>query len=434
MSLKLHIPRNHSIELKYTFEVLLVEFLGLDIDIFISASKNIFIVIGNEKIFLESSFFSFRHLIAKESLPYKIEESTIEIGNVKFSPLSLYKGTIKTKDFNLNIDILGSTFFMLTRWEEYINPVRDAHQRFSAKESIAYKYKFLERPIVNEYVELLWALLLKAGCTQQRKKKEYKLVPTHDVDRPFLFNSPIKNIRALGGFAKRRKWRELKDFVKYFVVKKDPWDTHSLFMDMSERAGVKSHFFFLPKGKAKQDGRYTFDDPRIQKLFKEIKNRGHHIGFHPSYHAYNDKTLFLKEKDQLENAIGQEVISGRQHYLRFSFPETWRIWNATGMKWDSTLSYADCAGFRCGVCYPFPVFDVLNRQILSLFEKPLIAMEGTLIGYEGLDIEMAKSKIDRLKNQVKKYSGEFVFLYHNSAFFEDQYHKISGDLLKKMYD
>ena len=49
---------------------------------------------------------------------------------------------------------------MLTRYEEVVNndPLRilDAHERFPATASIAYKENFLHRPVVNEYFEILW--------------------------------------------------------------------------------------------------------------------------------------------------------------------------------------------------------------------------------------------------------------------------------------
>ena len=31
-----------------------------------------------------------------------------------------------------------------------------------------------------------------------------------------------------------------------------------------------------------------------------------------------------------------------------------------GMEWDSSLVYFDKIGFRCGVCYPFTVLDILD--------------------------------------------------------------------------
>ena len=44
----------------------------------------------------------------------------------------------------LGLDILGSIFFMLTRYEERVNTLRDGHDRFSGKASLAYREGVLD--------------------------------------------------------------------------------------------------------------------------------------------------------------------------------------------------------------------------------------------------------------------------------------------------
>ena len=48
---------------------------------------------------------------------------------------------------------------MLTRYEELVVPDRGAHDRFPAAASVAVREGFLEIPIVDAYVELLWGAL-----------------------------------------------------------------------------------------------------------------------------------------------------------------------------------------------------------------------------------------------------------------------------------
>ena len=432
---KVLIPSLNSPEIKYTIDVLLGTFLGLDYHVEVSSKvKNVIINGSDGELILISSFFEKEIILSFENIPIEVKHIEVLVDENKVKMISLFEGMANVNSTrNYPIDILASTFFMLSRWEEYVNPERDTHNRFPANASIAYKFGFLDRPIVNEYVELLWILLQKIGCTQKRKSRTYKIMPTHDVDRPFLFTSLFQNIRLFGGYIKRGDFRGLVDFCKNAIKGIDPWDTHDLFMDLSEKSDVKSYFFFLPKGKNKHDGRYELSDPKIKNLIERIKERGHNIGFHPSYDTYNDIELFRKEKNELEEAVGVKMKFGRQHYLRFSTPRTWQIWNESGMDWDSTMSYADCSGFRCGVCYPFPVFDLEQRKQLNLIERPLIVMEGSLVGYEKLSIDEAKKKVDNLKSEVKKYNGEFVFLYHNSSFFEGRYRQLGYQLLHHLY-
>jgi len=111
------------------------------------------------------------------------------------------------------------------------------------------------------------------------------------------------------------------------------------------------------------------------------------------------------------------LFFGRAHFLRFEIPTTWQIWEDAKMQWDSSLSYADKEGFRCGVCYEYSVFNILTRKKLDLKEKPLIVMEGSFSTYQpNIKADEMEVKITTLINRVKQYNGDFVFLWHNSSF------------------
>ncbi|MEA1048991.1 hypothetical protein U5801_04080 [Lamprobacter modestohalophilus] len=53
-----------------------------------------------------------------------------------------------------------------------------------------------------------------------------------------------------------------------------------------------------------------------------------------------------------DEGIDQPSLGGRQHFLRWETSATARLWDANGLDYDSTLSYADRPGFRCGTCRP----------------------------------------------------------------------------------
>ena len=91
------------------------------------------------------------------------------------------------------------------------------------------------------------------------------------------------------------------------------------------------------------------------------------------------------------------------------------------MEWDTTLSYADHEGFRCGTFWEYPVFNFITRKQLSLREKPLIVLEGSLFTYQPeLTDQDFINKTIGLINKCKKYNGSFVYLWHNSSFIHDK--------------
>ncbi|GAH70917.1 unnamed protein product, partial [marine sediment metagenome] len=156
---------------------------------------------------------------------------------------------------------------------------------------------------------------------------------------------------------------------------------------------------------------------------EKIKSRGHLIGFHPSYNSYNDQKQWEEEYSKLSTEVSQKVKIGRQHFLRFEIPTTWQIWEDNNMKWDSTLTYPEKEGFRCGTCYKYSVFNILTRKKLKLKEMPLTVMEVSMVDYQNLTPEIMKKKIIKLINDVKKYNGKFVLLWHNSNFNNELWKK-----------
>ena len=206
----------------------------------------------------------------------------------------------------------------------------------------------------------------------------------------------------------------LEQFLVYTKIKKDPYDTFDYLMELSEHIGVKSYFFLHSSNFSRFDKN---NNKYLKKIAKKILDKGHYLGYHPSYDSYNNLELFLKDKEKIENIIQHKLTVGRQHYLRFEIPITWQIWEDAKMEWDSSLNYADKEGFRCGTCYPYSVFNILKRQKLSLKERPLIVMDGNFVTYQSnLEPINIRNKIEYLIEQVKKYDGEFVFLWHNSSF------------------
>ena len=426
------IPPNNINERKYIIDILLGEFLGLDYEIVVDSENNNWEIIleNSNKLIIEDHFFSKfpknLEYLKEKNIPKKVEfgkndfivENDIPViyGNDKIK----IKKNNRKKIIECGIDIFASSFFMLTRWEEYVDKTRDKHNRFPAYASLAYKFNFLDRPVVNEYVEMLWNMLKFLGCKQKRKKREFRFILTHDVDHAYKYTDVMSHIRELAGDILKRKDLKLalNNLKKQILVKfgkaKDPFDTYDYLMDISENLGVKSYFFLHSSSSSKFDNN---NDKFLKNLSQKILSRGHYIGYHPSYNAYNNLELFLKDKEKIENIIEHKLIFGRQHYLRFKIPTTWQIWEDAKMEWDSTLSYADKEGFRCEVCYPYSVFNILTREKLKLKERPLIVMEGSFTTYQpSITPGQMEQKIRSLINKVKRYNGEFAFLWHNSSF------------------
>lgn len=331
-----------------------------------------------------------------------------------------------------NFDILYSAFYILTRMEEMERTDLDKWGRFPASASHAYKNNYLHRPVVDEYAEILWFCIKKLWPGLQRKERKFEMMLTHDVDEPFeaLFKPAWRMVRSFGSDIMRKHNARLAvDRAKtWFEVKQGQLERDRVYnfnriMDIDESVGCKGAFYFIPDCSSKMSGDYRLDHPAIKGLIRHICERGHEIGYHGSFDTYMDmnktkqEVAHLKEIATLEGA-SQIRWGGRQHYLRWSAPQTWRNYAEAGLDYDATLSYANVAGFRCGTCRPYTVFDAKKRKVLGIIEYPLIVMECSLLdeSYMGYSYEEAREYIIELKHKCFRYKGSFVTLWHNSRF------------------
>ena len=401
MNLIIKIPNNNIPERRYILDVLFKEFLGLDFTLEVGSNDYEIILPNQKKLIIKDTFFN--------KYP-----SDLEYLHIKNIPKSIKE-----------LDIFSASFFMLTRWEEYVNKNRDTYNRFPAIESLAHREGFLDRPIVNEMLEELRLQLLSLDSSLEFKQKKYELVLTHDVDEIRFWKSKKQLFRLIiGDIVKRKDISLVIDRIReYYEVSKgyikDPYDTFDWLMEQSENIGVQSRFYFMSGGITQYDNRY--DIKQQKQLIEKIKSRGHIIGIHPSYNAYNDFEQFKKEKELLEKVCECNIDEGREHYLRFEVPTTWQIWEDNGMSIDSTCGYADKEGFRCGTGDKFSVFNILTREKLKLKERPLIYMDDNRAkGNRILDKNLLVQNILNLIKKCQHSRSKCTILFHQSIFATEE--------------
>jgi hypothetical protein len=328
-------------------------------------------------------------------------------------------------------DILGLTYWMLSRQEEVGRTDLDEHGRFPATSSHAYKHGYLERPVVDEWLHILGQVMQRTWPEIELKEHSFSMKVSHDVDEPsrYGFSSLPALVRAMAGdVIKRRDFKSailgpwVRMNTRTQLQRADPANTFDWIMDVSEEHGLQSAFYFICGHTDPLDADYQPEHPAIRHLMRRIHQRGHEIGLHPSYGTYQRSQLIRQEAERLrkvcaEEGIVQTAFGGRMHYLRWEHPTTLRAWSNTGLTYDSTLGYADRPGFRCGTCFEYPAFDPVAQEIQTLRIRPLIAMDVTVIAkeYLGIDNEdLAKSIFLNLIGKCRIMGGTFTLLWHNS--------------------
>lgn len=353
----------------------------------------------------------------------------------------------RTEDgYMIHYDVLGLTYWMLSRLEEVDRTDVDEHDRFPAVSSHAFKHDYLERPIVDEWMHVLGQVIQRQWPELKLKQHQFSVKVSHDVDYPtrYGFRNAIGLVRGMVGDALKR--HDLKNALIAPWVRTnsrrrlhpaDPVNTFEWIMSQSERRGLTSAFYFIcGRTNPAKDADYEPEHPAIRNLMQRIHQRGHEIGLHPSFNTYRNPQAIVTEAKRLrdimdEEGIHQQGFGGRMHFLRWQHPTTMFGWEQAGLTYDSTLGYADRPGFRCGTCYEYPAFDPVQNAALQLRIRPLIAMECTVIAdrYMGLGAgDAALAKFVELKDVCRRVGGCFTLLWHNSELshvaYQDLYTRV----------
>lgn len=443
MKITIAIPNSFRVEREYTFKVLFSYFN--EVDISFTSSNTEGYVISDQKgnnFFIEDHFWSLldedKSTKEQYQIPKYVSELSILFGGVQCDLITIFGyGEIDVKNGVLEskADLIASAFFMLTRWEESVCTDRDKHDRFPDESSLAIRMKFHERPIVNEYIEFIRLVLSKWKESEVHYNRVYSPLITHDVDEITRLFPLSKFVKVLLADSIRRKsarelFRTIRKGMKVLINPEndDSWTFDEL-IEASNFYGLKSHFYFIPGEKKELDFRYRISHRHTKKVIKSIIDARHVVGIHPSYRVKEDIRFFEEELQRLRKVSNVKIDEGRHHYLRINLPDTLRMWNRLEMKYDSSIGYNSYIGFRSGISYPYPFFDFEERKEMNLIERPLIAMDVALLkSYPNKEDYF--EAMQRLSKIVRKYNGEFVFLWHNNNI----YHPHWRDVGKHYYE
>ncbi|MDR1698504.1 MAG: polysaccharide deacetylase family protein [Prevotellaceae bacterium] len=399
--------------IQYILRFMLGEHLSEDISGLIGYTADVE-QFDNYKIVIVPSTF-FKHYGSPKTQPRMPLDTINSVPFLFGTPHKVRMGDTIT----VHADLVASAYFLLSRYEELINPERDEHGRFLGQYSIMRPY--LHKPLVDEYGRLLRSWLRDAGVdVPEPPQKIKKVYLTHDVDSVYKYRS----FRQLGGvFLKRPK--EILPALRAFFgkIENDPFFTFPFMLEENKKVEAET-IFFLKSGKYDEfydRPYYNLQSKDIQQLIALIKQSGATIGLHTSYTAGASPLLAVHENNTLQEAVNEKVTKNRFHWLRSTNPEEMPCLTFAGITDDFTLGYADVAGFRLGTSRPVQHFNLKKKTVSEhLTLHPLTIMDCTLSNrnYMNMGYEKAFEYATGLIDQTKKNNGELVLLWHNHIFAE----------------
>ncbi len=318
---------------------------------------------------------------------------------------------------DLEFDLLAATFFLITRYEEYLPHKRDALGRFSHQESIAFKNAFLHLPLINIWMEDFRKYLARTNAHFNPSKTSFTFYPTYDIDMAwsYLRKGWVRNTGGIFLSLLQRRMREAVDRIEVLLGKKaDPLDAYQWMETLHESYRLKPCYFILVATQINSfDKNINVRKKEFRKLIRQLADK-YPVGLHPSWASGDRSSLIMKEKKTLEQITKCTLDASRQHYIRLKFPTTYQHLLNARVTHDYSMGYGTINGFRASITTPFYWYDLTKEVATKLLVHPFCFMDANSFYEQHQDAEKALEEMVRLYREIKAVDGTMITIWHNS--------------------
>ena len=336
-----------------------------------------------------------------------------------------------THQDNHGFDVFAAIFYLISRYEEYLPHQKDVYGRYAHTNSLAYQHNFLDKPLVNVWIKDLVkqlstvnrlpstesvAELTTYNLQLTTSSTVFSFLPTYDIDIAYAYNhqSIFKNI---GGFFKDLLKADIDKVVErasvYSGTKQDPFDTYQWLDTLHKTHQLSPIYFFLL---AKQKGIYDKNIPPSVHAMQHLVQQHaatYSVGIHPSWQSGDNELLVKEEIESIKKITNKPCTTSRQHYIRLTLPDTYRILIQNGITQDHSMGYGSINGFRASVASPFYWYDLEKEEVTTLKLYPYCYMDANAFFEQHLSAEEAGEELQYYHDIVKAVGGQLITIFHN---------------------
>lgn len=316
--------------------------------------------------------------------------------------------------YTIPFDLFSGIFYLLSRYEEYLDFSPDRHGRFPHTSSIL--NSVLERPVVDEWVDY-FRKSLEQHWNISIPGPVFSIEPTYDIDIAWAYrNKGLK--RFIGSLVKDLATLRLPRLFER--LGKDPYDAFGWMRALHQRYGIKPKYFILAALEVSAfDKNISLHQRSMRVLVKALSMEGE-IGTHPSYYTEGQIGKLRAEKEVLEQVVNRPIMISRQHYIRLRFPETYRQLMAVSVTEDYSMGYSTHIGFRAGTSQSFNWYDLDREKTTGLRIHPFCFMDTTARFDMALSPEQAFNRLHQLSDTLMKIGGKLTTVFHNFSLGTDR--------------
>ncbi len=342
-----------------------------------------------------------------------------------------YKAFFQTDD-DLGFDVFSAIFFLITRYEEYLEYEPDEYGRYAHWNSLSWKEGFLHQPLVDIWLIGFGELLKTKFPSLAIHHSLFTFLPTYDIDIAWSYKhkgfwrSVAASINQPSTIVKRLKVINEKE--------DDPFDSYDWINRLHQQYVLNPIFFFLiARDKSEYDKNISPTKLPLQQLIRSTAAKAT-IGLHPSVQSNVNKALLTKERDELQWISRKKITQTRFHYIRFHLPHSYRELIAAGFTDEYSMGYGTVNGFRASASKSFLWYDLEKEETTSLRIHPFAYMEANSFYELHQSPEEALAELRMLFTEVQKVNGTLITIFHNHMLGTDPMFKGWREMYESFID
>ena len=400
--------------IEYIFKHIFINIIGINVDF--TSEVNEFVSFEGPKLSYAPKRLSNEFYIKSNSILLEQGFSDIEIDVKDWDESKCF---FYNENGTVPFDIFAASFYLISRYEEYLPHLKDVYGRFSFQESIAHKNNFLEEPVID-----IWAYKLKESLCSFFPNvifddRKFKLKTIIDVPSVYYYKNK-GFLRTIGGvFTDLARLKPKNIYTRLLVIfrlQKDPYDTFNWIVNKQKQVSDKFLFFFLVGKFSTYDKNISLIKQPFVNIIKLVSDYSI-IGLKLSFFALNNLNILKKEKADIESITNRDLTISRNSFSKVNLPINYRNLIKLNIREDYTMGYVNKIGFRASTCTPFLFYDIDND-----IQTPLLINPYNLMDYSLLNINSfldKKEKVIEIIKKVKSVNGTFTSIFHNYSFSND---------------
>lgn len=333
----------------------------------------------------------------------------------------------------LPFDIFAASFYLLSRYEEYLPHVKDEEGRFPASESLAFDEKFLHLPVIDIWALKFRGVLKNRFPTIEINTRKYKPKAVIAVEHVFTYKNKGFTRSLVGGFVGLLKLNFGKVFDRLKVVFRlsdDPLDVFEDLIGFIKQHKLRMLFLFQLSDFSIHDRNINHNRIPYRSVIKYVADYAN-VGLLLGYYAVRDFKTLRKEKLRMEEIVHSPLEYVMNSKYNLTLPECFTHLSELEIQNDFSMGYPSQPGFRAGTCTPFLFYDINMEITTPLILHPYM-FNSTIL--ENEDFEVLKGKIGKMIEEVKTVGGEFKAIFKNQDFSTYANKDLYYSFLKQIYE